>query len=343
MKVPELQERMQDQGIDHCVFFNLDKDKNFFYLVQRDVAGAVLISSKDSRLVVSKLDSPDTPFNGTVVQWKKGRLLDSLKGYMRAPRRVGIDKDSMTVKTFQSVRKRMKGCSLVNVSGLLSELRATKTEEEIQKVKRACRVSQQILDKCQDHWKSFRTELEVSRFLKTEALSKDCDVAFEPIVASGPNASVPHHVPTSAPLRRGFCIIDYGVRCQGYCADLSRTFYLGSPTGRERALFNRVQEAQQTLVDCVLPGVSASLVYTKSTKLLGKLLTHNPGHGVGLDVHESPLLGHDSKDILREGMVISLEPAAYLPRKSGIRIEDMMIVKKKGAQLISRPQEFVRL
>jgi Xaa-Pro aminopeptidase len=338
MKIKELQGYMTDNSIDHCIFLN---NPNFFYFSQCKANGALIVSRKDSRLAMSGLDYSDD-IQMKKLLWSKGKLLDFLRRQMPKAERIGIDKDNMNFKTLKMLRKSFKGATLINLSQKCVELRMTKTDDEIEKIKKACWITEKILGDCETRFDRYRRETEVSNFLKIQTLEHNCEVAFEPVVASGAAASIPHHIPRGT-LRKGFCVIDFGVKYQEYCADLTRTFFIGKPSKREIALLGKVTGAQGQLLSGIKPGIRADSVYVKAKRLLGKYLTHAAGHGVGLEVHEAPLLGSNNPQKLAEGMVLSVEPAMYVARQYGIRTEDMVVVTKKEIRLISKPQEMIRV
>jgi Xaa-Pro aminopeptidase len=167
-------------------------------------------------------------------------------------------------------------------------------------------------------------------------------VAFDPIVASGPNASMPHHVPGNRPLQSGEpIIVDWGARVRGYCSDITRTISLGEPDEQFRRLYSVVLGAQAKAEDRIRSGMIGSKGDALARKViadagLGEAFGHSLGHGVGLAIHENPRLGRTSQDVLEDGMVFSIEPGVYLPGWGGIRIEDLVTLRGGKPIVLSR-------
>jgi Xaa-Pro aminopeptidase len=166
-------------------------------------------------------------------------------------------------------------------------------------------------------------------------------MSFETIVAGGERSALPHGVASSAPLpRRGFVLLDFGVILAGYCSDMSRTVHLGTPSRRSRQLYQAVLDAQLNAIEAVRPGVAAGQVDRAARRILGKaglsrLFTHSCGHGLGLEIHEPPRLGKAQTESLRPGMVVTIEPGAYLPDQGGVRIEDVVTVTEHGCEVLT--------
>jgi len=210
------------------------------------------------------------------------------------------------------------------------------------------------------------TEIKLAQFIQSSGLKLGAeDISFPPIVASGANAAVPHHVPSSKRLKAGESIIlDFGFKYKNYCSDFTRTVFLKTVPKRLEMAYNQVEKAYNESIDFInspppslykkrggddlgmLRGGSPSYykrgiggdiiaggVYQKSVsvlaeKHLGKYFIHSLGHGTGLEIHELPNLSPNSKDILKDGMVFSIEPGVYIPKLGGIRIEDLVYLDK---------------
>jgi Xaa-Pro aminopeptidase len=175
-------------------------------------------------------------------------------------------------------------------------------------------------------------------------------MSFETIVASGVRSALPHGRATSALLpRRGFLTLDFGVILKGYCSDMTRTVYLGKPKADERSTYNSVHEAQEAGVAAVSSGASCGEVDEAARSVLRKVglaeaFSHSTGHGVGLEIHESPRIGAGQTTRLSSGMVITIEPGVYLPGQYGIRIEDMVAVTSTGGQVLTpAPKALIEL
>jgi Xaa-Pro aminopeptidase len=166
-------------------------------------------------------------------------------------------------------------------------------------------------------------------------------MSFETIAASGERSAMPHARATATVLpRRGFLTMDFGVILNGYCSDMTRTIYLGSPKQTERATYQAVLEAQESAVRAVSANASCAEVDEAARSVLRRVglaeaFTHSTGHGVGLEIHESPRVGAGQSTRLQEGMVITIEPGVYLEGQYGIRIEDMVAVTATGGEVLT--------
>lgn len=165
-------------------------------------------------------------------------------------------------------------------------------------------------------------------------------VAFDTIVASGPNGAIPHHAPTDRPLRRGDLVtMDFGALYQGYHADMTRTVAVGEPAGWQRDVYELVAEAQRTGIEAVEPGAEAGAVDAAAREVIeaaghAEHFQHGLGHGVGLEIHEAPMLGYGRTGKLADRVPVTVEPGVYLPGKGGVRIEDVLVVTAGGGARI---------
>ena len=247
-------------------------------------------------------------------------------------------------------------------SEIFNDLRKIKREDEIENVKKACEISDSVFsdtiqwliksrfnNKSNNRSKSI-TEEDVVVFMKKNMIDKNVEESFPTIVASGKNAFCPHHTP-SGKLLDGFCIIDFGVKYNGYCSDTTRTIFIGSPGKKEIAEYESLLEIQENALMLISPGLKLSVLDSSVRKQLGKdakFFIHSLGHGVGLEVHERPFFSNDKshQEIFQEGMILAIEPGIYKntgnsKRAYGIRIEDMVLVGKKPLVLTKAPKHLV--
>jgi Xaa-Pro aminopeptidase len=166
-------------------------------------------------------------------------------------------------------------------------------------------------------------------------------MSFETIIASGERAALPHGRASEALIPdRGFVVCDFGVILAGYCSDMTRTVFVGAMPKAAKELYGAVREAQQAACDAVRPGVTAGEIDGAARKLLkrsgfGRYFSHSTGHGVGLEIHEAPRIAAGQTETLRPGMVITIEPGAYIPKQWGVRIEDMVVVTERGCEVLT--------
>ena len=152
---------------------------------------------------------------------------------------------------------------------------------------------------------------------------------------------MPHGIASSQPIpRKGFVVLDFGVILGGYCSDMTRTVHMGRASKQAREMYEVVRKAQERAVAAVRPGVQAGEVDQAARQVLeqaglGRYFTHSTGHGVGLEIHEPPRLGKGQVELLRPGMVVTVEPGAYVAGRGGVRIEDMVVVTGKGCEVLT--------
>jgi Xaa-Pro aminopeptidase len=234
---------------------------------------------------------------------------------------------------------------------LVEPLRLVKDEDELAIIKEAALVGCKLFDHILGFIQPGLRELEVAAELEHQARLLGAEgMSFETIVAAGARSAMPHGRATSARLpRRGFVVMDFGIIHKGYCSDMTRTVHLGAPTAKERAAYDAVLEAQEAGVAAVTAGASCAEVDEAARGVLRKAglaeaFSHSTGHGVGLEIHESPRIAAGETTRLLAGMVITIEPGVYLAGQFGIRIEDMVAVARGGGQVLTpAPKALIEL
>jgi Xaa-Pro aminopeptidase len=234
---------------------------------------------------------------------------------------------------------------------LVEPLRMVKDEDELAVMKEAALVGCQLFDHILGFIQPGLRELEVAAELEHQARLLGAEgMSFETIVAAGARSAMPHGRATAAKLpRRGFVVMDFGIIHKGYCSDMTRTVHLGAPTARERAVYDAVLEAQEAGIAAVTAGASCAEVDEAARGVLrnaglAEAFSHSTGHGVGLEIHESPRIGAGETTRLLAGMVITIEPGVYLADRFGIRIEDMVAVTRSGGQVLTpAPKALIEL
>lgn len=320
-----------------CVLIIHQKERpdSFFRYLSKINAdfGIAYITKRKKEFFVSPLETKNhkhtKPFSKNTIQ-----------EILKRKRRIGINKEKISVATLEKLKKYAKKAKFVDISKKAMEIQSIKTTKEIELIKKASRITEEILKKCIQKFKSFKTEKEAATFLKIETIKHNCKLAFEPIVASGKNAKTPHHIPTNKKIQKGFCIIDFGVKYQGYCADMTRTIYVGTPSKKEIEIYNIIKKSLE-LEKEIKPNMTGKQIIKLYHKKNNLQLIHALGHGIGLEVHEKPLIA-ETKDRVCIGNVITLEPATY--ETYGIRIENMYYITKKGLSKISKlPIELLKI
>lgn len=229
------------------------------------------------------------------------------------------------------------------VSNVVESLRIIKSREELSFIRRSIKRAEKAFRKLQPFIRTGRTELQLA--LKFEELlkSEGCKILpFEVIVASGPVSALPHAKPAGRRLKKGDLVVfDWGGEFNGYTSDMTRTVLLkDKDISRQKELYYNVLEAQKRAIESVKAGIKTSTVDSAARKYIeqkgyGEYFGHGTGHGVGLAVHEKPVVSWRSKEIIKNGMVFTVEPGIYLPGFGGVRIEDIVLVRKNRAELLT--------
>ncbi|KYK24617.1 hypothetical protein AYK26_03515 [Euryarchaeota archaeon SM23-78] len=340
MKLPQVKKYLLANKLDAIILFN--KDPNFRYFVKGDFEhGIMFLTKKNNYLFLSQLYAPK--FEGfRVVQWKDFKK--DFKAFVRKNRirKIGIDNQELLVRQKSFLRKHFK---TKDVSKFLQNLRESKTKEEVARFRKACRISDDIFKNIINNFK-FKTEADIVKFIKVKALESGTEIAFEPIVANAKNAVVAHHDSGSS-LKKGFLILDFGIKYKGYLSDMTRTIYLGKPNKQERGMYEKVLSIQKKCIEKARIGMKAETLYNYALKLMGKdakYFVHGLGHGLGVEIHENPSILRKSRDKLIKGSVFTIEPGYYNPRTGiGIRIEDDVYLRAKKEVLTKSTKKLICL
>jgi len=219
----------------------------------------------------------------------------------------------------------------------IEEMRVVKDSAEVELIRNACRVSTNALSSVIAQVRVGLTEKQVTHLLERTMIDLGADaIAFETIVASGPNSAIPHHQPTDRTICAGDLLkIDFGAKVSGYHSDCTRTFVVGQPTSWQTEIHQAVLQAQSASRSSVKAGVVGAEVLDQTIQSLtttGHLeyFRHGLGHGVGLEIHEDPFLSRALTTTLEAGTVITIEPGVYLSDQGGVRIEDTIVVTESG-------------
>ncbi|MBW2966687.1 M24 family metallopeptidase [Candidatus Woesearchaeota archaeon] len=218
--------------------------------------------------------------------------------------------------------------------------------KELDCIKKACSIIDKVFKRLVNELKkkTLKTELDVYNFLKKEIYSNKCRLAFKPVAAIGKNAAEIHHKANKTKLGKGFLVIDFGVKYKRCCSDMTRTIYIGRPSKKEREVYYLVLNAQETALMYAKPGEYAANIDLIARAALWnyfKNFIHGTGHGVGKRIHQAPNLKPNSRSILKEGQVITIEPGLYFKEKLGIRIEDTVVVKNKPVILTKTTKKLI--
>jgi Xaa-Pro aminopeptidase len=296
------------------------------------------VLATDSRYALAaERDAPDLEL--ITERFAEGRL--AAEAARRGVRKLAFEAHEVTVERHAEITARAEGVTTVPFGQKIEELRTVKDQHELELLAAAGRISAQAFADVLPRIRPGFSERSLASLLDYRMTQLGADgPAFETIVASGPNGAIPHHRPTDRPLRRGDLVtMDFGAVYAGYHADMTRTVAVGEPAGWQRDIYDLVAEAQRTGIEALEAGVATGAVDAAAREVIeaaghGEHFQHGLGHGVGLEIHEAPMLGYGRTGKLADRVPVTVEPGVYLPGKGGVRIEDVLVVTAGGGARI---------
>ncbi len=265
--------------------------------------------------------------------------------------RVGVEAAFVSLKLQGLLKDLLPKADFRPTEKLIESLAITKDSEEIRKIKKAVRIADQAFSETLKYVKPGVKEKDIAIELEYNMRFQGADAsAFDIIVASGQRSSMPHGIASDKKLRKGdFVTLDFGAVYQGYVSDITRTVVLGKATAKQKKLYDIVLTAQKKGCKAAKPGLACSRLDGVVREVImksgyGDYFGHGLGHGIGMIVHDHPTLNSRSTDILREGMVVTIEPGIYIPNWGGVRIEDDVLITASGGQILSKsPKDLLEL
>ena len=290
----------------------------------------------DFRYIEAVKDACEPLF--TIVMTESGfSLWDAVKETVGGLKTLGIEESVLTVADMKQLREVLPHAELLDAGGLIEEIRVIKDENELESMGKAIALA----DRCFSHMLTVlhtgMTEkegaLEIEMFLKKNGAER---LSFPTICVSGARTSVPHGEPTDKVIEKGdFVTMDFGCVMDGYCSDMTRTVGIGHVSGEQKEIYDLVLRAQENCLANLRAGLTWQEGDLFSRRVIeeagfGQYFGHGTGHGVGLEIHEAPTMSPRDRGIFRENMTVTVEPGIYLPKKFGVRIEDLAIITSSG-------------
>ena len=255
----------------------------------------------------------------------------------RGVRKLAFEAHEMTVERHAEAAARAEGVITVPFGRKIEELRTVKDQSELELLATACRITAQALADALPQIRPGLSERSLGSLLDYRMTQLGADrPAFDTIVASGPNGAIPHHAPTDRPLRHGDLVtMDFGAQYGGYHADMTRTVAVGKPSDWQRDIYDLVAQAQRAGIEALEVGAETGAVDAAARDVIEAAghaghFQHGLGHGVGLEIHEAPIMGYGRTGKLEDRVPVTVEPGVYLPGKGGVRIEDVLVVTAGG-------------
>ena len=309
-------------------------------------AGALVVSENDAWLFVDtryfEMAQATVKDAQVLLMPFEKTLFDCVKDIVEKNniKSIGFEDGKVTYADHQKWLEKL-GIEMTPAGKLLSDLRAIKSRDDLDKMIKAQRLSEKVFNEILPLITTEMTENDLAAEIIYRMLKHGADdKAFSPIVVSGAKSSMPHGVPGDVKIGKGFLTLDFGALHNGWCSDTTRTLCVGEPTDEMVKVYNTVLEAQLAGIGAVRAGASCFDVDATARNVIkdagyGDYFKHGLGHGVGLEVHENPFASPLSKDTLQAGVIMTVEPGIYLPGKFGVRIEDTVYVTNNGCENIT--------
>lgn len=350
-RIPRIYSGLTGQ-IDAILLMNGEephKDLSFFYATGYDSGlfeGCIAILWPDggvevlsSALEETSARARDVPVK---VYSKKSQRDLMLKESLRGMKSIGINGAALTVRDLEEIKRSMPGIKTIDVSSAIEKARLVKDEEEVERMREACRIASRVADEIPNFlevgMKEYEAAAEIVYMMQRKGASS---ISFETISCFGKNSAEPHHMPDDSILTKGsFALFDFGAKFRLYCSDITRTFIAGKATKQQVEMYHTVLEMQRVGLENIRAGVNGMEVDAAARAVIERsgtkgTMPHSLGHGLGLSVHDGGRMAPEVDLKLEENMILTVEPGLYIPGYGGIRIEDVVRVKANGCDVLT--------
>ncbi len=339
-----------------CALVSSDINRRYFTGMKS--SAGVLAVFKDSAYLIIDFryieKARETVKDAAVIEQKE--LYTQIKELLQKhnAHTVWVESETMTLARYASLCGRLDGIevsSAPDLSRAINEMRMIKTEDEIALITAAQRIAEKAFDDVLSFIKEGVTERDIALFLNDRMFRLGAeDISFETIALSGANTSMPHGVPSDKPVRKGeLVLMDFGAVTEGYHSDMTRTVCVGQPDEETERVYNIVLEAQKRALSAAKEGITCKRLDCVARDFIsangyGEHFGHGLGHSVGMEIHESPAANTRDETVLKENMIMTVEPGIYLPGKFGVRIEDFVVIKQNSSyNLTNAPKNLIKL
>lgn len=332
------QKKLSETPCELALFFDCDSNITYFTGVKAERACLAVPARGEALLFVPGFEAERFALVSSVKIVKTDKkLIESVAAKFHA-KNIGIISSSINYADARKVQE-LFGAQLNDVSEIVTVLRTVKTDDEINKIKKACAITDDLFTELIENIKKMKTERDAANFLNINMMERGVEPSFPAIVATGANAAIPHHEPTTTALK-GFTVIDFGAVYKNYCSDMTRTIFVGTPTQKEKETYDKVRFVQEECISLCTPGNTLEKIHEHAKKHMGDLLIHYLGHSLGIDVHDT----RPTPYVFSQNCVVTMEPGSYVSEKYGIRIEDDIVVCKKTPIVLNKsPKKILAL
>ncbi|MBP2031464.1 Xaa-Pro aminopeptidase/Xaa-Pro dipeptidase [Clostridium algifaecis] len=351
-RIEKLRKCMQEKNLDGVLLIG-DANRNYLSGFTGNESYS-LITKKDAFFITDSRfteQAEQQVKDYEVLEYSKvGSFVDFLSNLVNknSIKILGFEEDIVTYNLY-SLYKSKLNCQLVPMNGMVESIRIVKDEEELKLIRNSAEIADKAFSHMLQYIKAGMSEREIG--IELEFYMKKLGasgLSFPSIVASGVRSSLPHGEATDKIVNKGeFLTMDFGCIYKEYCSDMTRTIVIGKPSDKMIEIYNIVLKAQKTALKEYKTGKSAAEVDSIARDYItkngyGKYFGHSLGHGVGRQIHESPVIGYRNTNELKKNMVVTDEPGIYLPDFGGVRIEDLLVVKDNGGEVLSHsPKELI--
>lgn len=344
-KIKYLREQIKGRNMDGMI---VSDPINISYLIGIDSSteGILLITRRENIYItdsryIEAVNNILTIDDEIIVTDVRSISKDDYENFFMFCENVGFEEKHVTYSQYKNIMHKYKIHNLVETEGLIQQQRVIKEDDEIEKIEKAC----SITDNCFSHLLNFikkgMTEKEIALEIERYFILNGADgLAFDSIVASGPNSSMPHAVPTDRKIQsQDIITIDFGCKYKGYCSDMTRTIFVDEVKEEYKDVYNLVLKNQVLTLKEIQEGKNIRVISSmveNDFKVNKYELVHGLGHGVGLEIHEAPTVSSRNEQVLKENMVITDEPGIYITGNFGVRIEDTVQVLKNECRTLTK-------
>ncbi len=312
---------------------------NIKYLTNIDAEGTLIITPKENIYItdgryIEYVHSILTLFDEIIVYNINDVSKDDYENFFMFCENVGFEEHYISFATYKEYIRKFKINNFVETEYIIEKQRMIKDDEELSNIIKACNITDECFKYILSYIKPGMTEKQIAKEIEDYYQERTDGISFDTIVASGENSSKPHAIPTNRKIKEQDIItIDMGCKVNGYCSDMTRTFFVGQPTDEMKNVYKLVLNNQKFALEQYKDGASTRQItkmIENDFKLNGYNLIHSLGHGIGLEIHEPPYISYKNDTFLKENMIVTDEPGIYIPGKFGIRIEDTVQITKFG-------------
>lgn len=348
-RVGKVIEKIVDMRLDALLITDI---KNIRYLTNFSGSSGFLLVTGEKAIFVTDFrykTQAEEEVRGLELRIEKEKIQDTVVKLIQefGLETLGFEAQTLSFDLYKKISERLDGVELKPTTSFIEDLRVVKEEEEIESIRKSIGIAEEAFGNILKTLKPGLMEKDIAIALEYELRKEGSGpIPFDIIVSSGKRAALPHASSSEKRLEEGdLVIIDWGAQSDGYNSDISRTLILGNGSPEREKIYSIVLDAQKEAIKEIRPGISFSTLDAVARDFIkdagyGEYFGHGLGHGIGLSVHEAPHISWQGEGILKEGMVFTVEPGIYIPELGGVRIEDIVLVKEEGAEVLTHlPKE----